>query len=201
MRVIRDTMIIAVLLALIAVLGDVHRLLKTTTTMVADTQQRLDYTSQDLNAVLLHTDLIMGRIERASRAQEQVSQKSLQLLNETSAVLVRTDKVLSQLQSSTADIDAQTVRTLQDLQPVMAQAQKTLADTDKQVSDPAIDQMLADMAASAQNVALMTGHINATTADIQTEVHQMTKPSSLVKQSFEWAGKLLGLVANGRLAF
>jgi hypothetical protein len=150
--------------------------------LVVETKERLVYTSQDLNAVLLHTDQVVGNVARLSEQQAHIGKKSLEVLDNVNVVLRRTDQVLTQVQDATEHIDSATVATLQDLQPVLSQSRNTLVDLDRLVSDPSLKKSLDNTAAITANAVTATNNVALTTARIDHKVEQMLKPVSLIKR-------------------
>lgn len=90
---------------------------------------------------------------------------------------------------------------LTDMGKATQQLQKTLADADTRITDPAIQKTMDSVAESGAHLASITEHVDKTTAKVEQgvtyEVDQLMKPVKKVKVALEFlatiAGKFLGL--------
>jgi hypothetical protein len=94
--------------------------------------------------------------------------------------------IQQQIAQSTVQTMATLNTTVQNVQPVLAEAQHTIAglgtvaaDVDKQVSDPAVTEILHHLDGT-------TASVEATTKDLQQEVHSITHPG-WAHRMWEWS--------------
>jgi len=106
-----------------------------------------------------------------------------QVIGDVHTAMITTTATIASIQPVTAAATSTlqtTQATVQALQAPIAALQPVIAHTDALVSDPALT-------ATISNVASTTGHLDATAADVQQEVHSFTHPTWLHKI---WGGLL-----------
>lgn len=152
--------------------------------LVTETQRRIKDTSQNLNAILLHVDIVAGRIERVSRSQEQASNKYIAILNHT-------DRLITDSQGNMDQITAHTVQAMDSLQPPMKDLDATVQALNHIVADENIPKTLAAVQASAASVAVTANNVARTTDNVDKIVahyeKQVTAPVSFMKRVASYA--------------
>jgi len=174
---------------------------------------KAELTLEHVNRATIAVGAAAGNLEKGSRQWELASKAQAA---QSTAVLSETHATLAQIRSSVTHLDASLTtlgialnsaiehqdRSLLETQSQLrfsltamnqatVQLQKTLADTDRTISDPSIHKSLDSLAEASQNAATATQHLAATTADIQEGVHyevkQLEAPVTKVKAVFNVA--------------
>ena len=125
----------------------------------------LSRTAASLTTLIRNTDHQVNAILLPSLANtvSQNDQRLTQLVTDTDATVVAMGKTSTQATAA------------------MALATQDLADAGKILGDPANQETVRQTAIFAKNAAETSEHLDATTADIQVKVHQMTRPASWAK--------------------
>jgi hypothetical protein len=129
----------------------------------------LNTTSTSLTAFIAHTDDNVNAI----------------LIPQLSSALAANNARLAQLEADTDQTVLALGATSKNAADAMTQATQTLAAAGKVLGDPAIPRIIANTETASQNVASTSAHVDAASADIQTKVHEMTRPASFVKRLAE----------------
>jgi hypothetical protein len=139
-------------------------------------------TSHMLNALLIHADLIVGRAERTSRTQEaywdMMALKSARLLDNA-------NKVVVDLDANQNAISSASVASLKELQRSIVLLGETAQHTDQTINGPEIKQILGNVNAGTAQLATSAAHVEATTKDVQDQVHKITHPK-LITSIANW---------------
>jgi hypothetical protein len=135
-------------------------------------------TSRMVNANLIHADLILGRAERVSRRQEaywdMMALKSARLLDNANKVVVDID-------ANQNAISSESVASLKELQRSIVLLGETAQHTDQTINGPEIKQILGNVNAGTAQLATSAAHVEATTKDVQDQVHSITHPKIATK--------------------
>jgi hypothetical protein len=212
MKVAVQAFLCLVLLALTAFLGElaysIHQL-----------RPKLEVTVSNADRALIAAGAAAGNLERASRAWEQASKEqsaqTTKAMSNVSAAakglstfVSRTDaSVNSSLfpqiteairQQNAALLTSQNAlqSNLSQIAQATTQLQKTLADADKVIADPAIKESVDSLAFSSQNLVVATSEGAASMQDVHKaldyEIHELTKPVSKLKAAMEFAATIIG---------
>lgn len=158
--------------------------------LIAETQKRLVYTDQNVNAMLVQLGLVADNVRRATDAQKEATAKELQILQHT-------DDLLTQTQANVALLTSHTTATIDSFQVPLARMDQTLQDLNKVVADGNITQTLANVQETSKQTAIAAAHIAQTSDDVRKVADHyeatLTHPVSIVKNIFK--GALVGLRA------
>jgi hypothetical protein len=147
-------------------------------------------TSHMVNANLIHADLILGRAERVSRRQEaywdMMALKSARLLDNA-------NKVVVDLDANQNAITAESVASLKELQRSIVLLGETTQHTDQTINGPEIKQILGNVNAGTAQLATSAAHVEATTKDVQDQVHKITHPK-LITSIANWTLRVVHAV-------
>jgi hypothetical protein len=192
LKQIRDVAVIILLASLIVlanrayyVLDDVEKTSAQARETLAQAKETLvtvdksvSDTSRMVNANLIHADLILGRAERVSRRQEaywdMMALKSARLLDNA-------NKVVVDLDANQNAITAESVASLKELQRSIVLLGETAQHTDQSINGPEIKQILGNVNAGTAQLAASAAHVEATTKDVQDQVHSITHPKIATK--------------------
>ncbi len=177
---------------------DAHRLALDTDKAVRDLEATLQAQGANLSADEMHLDLVLDHLDGTisqlhqaaveertywlkTSADSDKTVKALRLaVDRASLLLDHTDKQLNG--ALLPDIDRELQLTSQSAQMSIAslgQASDILA---LQLNDPAISQVAEHLNDASKSVAATADHLDKATADIERDVHRLTKPPSLIKQ-------------------
>jgi len=148
-------------------------------------------TAQNVNAVLVQVQGVaadLGKTATDERAYwNKTAKESSDAARDLRALLARTDRSLND--HLLPDLDREVNATAAAAQLGMESIAHSADTLTFQLSDPAIAQMAehlnaasASVGAAAQNTAEATAHLDKATADIETAVHRVTKPPTMLKQ-------------------
>jgi hypothetical protein len=194
LKQIRDVAVIILLAALIVlanmayyVLDDFRKTEAQATQTLATIDKSVSDTSRMVNANLIHADLILGRAERVSRRQEaywdMMALKSARLLDNA-------NKVVVDLDTNQNAISSESVASLKELQRSIVLLGETAQHTDQTINGPEIKQILGNVNAGTARLATSAAHVEATTKDVQEQVHSITHPRALTKVA-NWTLKIV----------
>lgn len=151
-----------------------------------------------LDSVLSHVDATVSQLDLAAAEQRAYWQKTssdsdktvkaLRLaVDRASLLLDHTDKQLNS--SLLPDIDREFILTTQQTQRSIGSIGQAGDALTLQLNDPAIAEMAEHLneaatnaAAASKSVADGTAHLDKATADIEQEVHRLTRPPSMAKR-------------------
>jgi hypothetical protein len=160
------------------VLDDFRKTEAQATQTLATIDKSVSDTSRMVNANLIHADLILGRTERATRSQEaywdMMALKSARLLDNA-------NKVVVDLDANQNAISSESVASLKELQRSIVLLGETAQHTDQTINGPEIKQILGNVNAGTAQLATSAAHVEATTKDVQDQVHSITHPKILTK--------------------
>jgi hypothetical protein len=160
------------------VLDDFRKTEAQATQTLATIDKSVSDTSRMVNANLIHADLILGRAERVSRRQEaywdMMALKSARLLDNA-------NKVVVDLDANQNAITAESVASLKELQRSIVLLGETAQHTDQTINGPEIKQILGNVNAGTAQLATSSAHVEATTKDVQEQVHSITHPKIATK--------------------
>jgi cytochrome c556 len=192
LKQIRDVAVIILLASLIVlanrayyVLDDVEKTSAQARETLAQAKETLvtvdksvSDTSRMVNANLIHADLILGRAERVSRRQEaywdMMALKSARLLDNA-------NKVVVDLDANQNAITTESVASLKELQRSIVLLGEAAQHTDQSINGPEIKQILGNVNAGTAQLAASAAHVEATTKDVQDQVHSITHPKIATK--------------------
>jgi hypothetical protein len=204
LKQIRDVAVIILLASLIVlanrayyVLDDVEKTSAQARETLAQAKETLvtvdksvSDTSRMVNANLIHADLILGRAERVSRRQEaywdMMALKSARLLDNA-------NKVVVDLDANQNAITAESVASLKELQRSIVLLGETAQHTDQSINGPEIKQILGNVNAGTAQLAASAAHVEATTKDVQDQVHSITHPK-LITSIANWTLRVVHAV-------
>jgi ABC-type transporter Mla subunit MlaD len=159
-----------------------------TRALVADARSKVDDTSSNLNAILIQAGLAADQARQASVEQRDYLK---QLNGNLDRTFSHVNELLAQAQDTTQtvggdvhQISQATVTALNGLPPVLDQANKTLAASEKVISDPNIPATVAEVNKSMVAVTGTMQNVEKTTAHVEKKVDEMTRPVSWVKRVF-----------------
>jgi hypothetical protein len=175
------------LLSVAVMCGTVSYSVVTVNKHLSATLMKLDDEIDEAHRLTLEAGLTVMEARKASVREVQYldawNKGISQALNDLHGVMVETRSAVGSIQPVAVTTEA----TIRALQAPIAQAntdlaalQPVIAHTDALVSDPALT-------ATISNVESTTGHLDATAADVQQEVHSLTHPTWLHKL---WGGLL-----------
>jgi hypothetical protein len=160
------------------VLDDFRKTEAQATQTLATIDKSVSDTSRMVNANLIHADLILGRAERVSRRQEaywdMMALKSARLLDNA-------NKVVVDLDANQNAISSESVASLKELQRSIVLLGETAQHTDQTINGPEIKQILGNVNAGTAQLATSAAHVEATTKDVQDQVHSITHPKIATK--------------------
>jgi hypothetical protein len=160
------------------VLEDFRKTEAQATQTLATIDKSVSDTSRMVNANLIHADLILGRAERVSRRQEaywdMMALKSARLLDNA-------NKVVVDLDANQNAISSESVASLKELQRSIVLLGETAQHTDQTINGPEIKQILGNVNAGTAQLATSAAHVEATTKDVQDQVHSITHPKIATK--------------------
>jgi hypothetical protein len=160
------------------VLDDFRKTEAQATQTLATIDKSVSDTSRMVNANLIHADLILGRAERVSRRQEaywdMMALKSARLLDNA-------NKVVVDLDANQNAITTESVASLKELQRSVVLLGETAQHTDQTINGPEIKQILGNVNAGTAQLATSAAHVEATTKDVQDQVHSITHPKIATK--------------------
>jgi hypothetical protein len=160
------------------VLDDFRKTEAQATQTLATIDKSVSDTSRMVNANLIHADLILGRAERVSRRQEaywdMMALKSARLLDNA-------NKVVVDLDANQNAITSESVASLKELQRSLVLLGETAQHTDQTINGPEIKQILGNVNAGTAQLATSAAHVEATTKDVQDQVHSITHPKIATK--------------------
>jgi ABC-type transporter Mla subunit MlaD len=148
-------------------------------------------TVQNLNITLIHVQGVVADLQKTTTEERaywnKTAKESSDAARDLRALLARTDRSLND--HLLPDLDREVNATAAAAQTGMESIAHSADTLTFQLNDPAIAQMAehlnvasASVAGAAQNTADATAHLDKATADIETAVHRMTKPPSVLKQ-------------------
>jgi len=164
---------------------------------IRDVQRRLDDTSQNLNAALIQAGLATDEARRASVEQRQYWSRISQ---ETIALIGDADRTINGLNETQAGVGRDLHGTsqaaeaaLQEVAPLLRELQKTTARANVLAGDPNIERSIQSFANSAENLDRTMVSVAGVAHDVQTRIHDMTKPKKWVvtvgEKLLDWAFK------------
>lgn len=149
-------------------------------------------TSSMVNANLIHADLIMGRLERVSRDQETYWKMAS---GKTSQALDNANRVLTNLATTTQDLDKNlnqvsqsATETLNQVQPTLQATTQAINSVNNLVSDPSVKDTLKNVDQGTTQAVGILKNTNDTTADIKQKVHDTLHP--------KWPQRVYGWLKN-----
>jgi hypothetical protein len=158
------------------------------TMTTTEAHERMVGTSQNLNAILIQVGIASDEARRAASEQRvywnKVGAESVLAIQKTNDVLTTAQKTLNSIDDSQKLIAATTIKSLEGV-PVTIQASTNamneaaldLQTTNRILSDPNIPQTLAHLNETA-------GHLDNTSASIDTAVKRWTKPGNFFRSLF-----------------
>jgi hypothetical protein len=174
------------------VLDDFRKTEAQATQTLATIDKSVSDTSRMVNANLIHADLILGRAERVSRRQEaywdMMALKSARLLDNA-------NKVVVDLDANQNAITTESVASLQELQRSIVLLGETAQHTDQTINGPEIKQILGNVNAGTAQLATSAAHVEATTKDVQEQVHKITHPK-LITSIANWTLRVVHAVGS-----
>jgi hypothetical protein len=172
------------------VLDDFRKTEAQATQTLATIDKSVSDTSRMVNANLIHADLILGRAERVSRRQEaywdMMALKSARLLDNA-------NKVVVDLDANQNAITSESVASLKELQRSIVLLGETAQHTDQTINGPEIKQILGNVNAGTAQLATSAAHVEATTKDVQDQVHKFTHPK-LITSIANWTLRVVHAV-------
>jgi hypothetical protein len=172
------------------VLEDFRKTEAQATQTLATIDKSVSDTSRMVNANLIHADLILGRAERVSRRQEaywdMMALKSARLLDNA-------NKVVVDLDANQNAITSESVASLKELQRSIVLLGETAQHTDQTINGPEIKQILGNVNAGTAQLATSAAHVEATTKDVQDQVHKITHPK-LITSIANWTLRVVHAV-------
>jgi hypothetical protein len=172
------------------VLEDFRKTEAQATQTLATIDKSVSDTSRMVNANLIHADLILGRAERVSRRQEaywdMMALKSARLLDNANKVVVDVD-------ANQNAITAESVAALKQLNQSIVLLGETAQHTDQTINGPEIKQILGNVNAGTAQLATSAAHVEATTKDVQDQVHKITHPK-LITSIANWTLRVVHAV-------
>lgn len=164
-----------------------------------DLRVRVDHTSQNLNANLIHLDLILGRAERISRSQEaywtMMQAKGAVTMDRANAVLVELEDTIQHTRAGSDRVSDETVQVLVELKKAIQQTNQTMQAAEKVVSDPNLPATIANINKASAQVADTSVAVTGTAQDLQGAVHAWTHPKPIVKVA-DWTLKAIRAVGS-----
>jgi hypothetical protein len=174
------------------VLEDFRKTEAQATQTLATIDRSVSDTSRMVNANLIHADLILGRAERVSRRQEaywdMMALKSARLLDNA-------NKVVIDLDANQNAISAESVASLKELQRSIVLLGETAQHTDQTINGPEIKQILGNVNAGTAQLATSAAHVEATTKDVQDQVHKITHPK-IITSIANWTLRVVHAVGS-----
>jgi hypothetical protein len=174
------------------VLEDFRKTEAQATQTLATIDKSVSDTSRMVNVNLIHADLILGRAERVSRRQEaywdMMALKSARLLDNA-------NKVVVDLDTNQNAITSASVASLKELQRSIVLLGETAQHTDQTINGPEIKQILGNVNAGTAQLATSAAHVEATTKDVQDQVHKITHPK-LITSIANWALRVVHAVGS-----
>jgi hypothetical protein len=174
------------------VLDDFRKTEAQATQTLATIDKSVSDTSRMVNANLIHADLILGRAERVSRRQEaywdMMALKSARLLDNA-------NKVVVDLDANQNAITSESVASLKELQRSIVLLGETAQHTDQTINGPEIKQILGNVNAGTAQLATSAAHVEATTKDVQEQVHKITHPK-LITSIANWTLRVVHAVGS-----
>lgn len=168
MKLAKDILILALLLCLIELAGVVNRMLKHVDQLTVEANTRMVGTSQNVNALLIQLGLTADNVRRASMSEQQVSKKTLALLDHTDGLISSTQANVTQITqhaNTTLDglgtLEAALTNTLNTgVVPTLEQLRQAIASVDKNLlQDPDIKTVLAELAKTSEHVDVSSEHV------------------------------------------
>jgi hypothetical protein len=216
MKFVRDLLAVVVLVLLVFILGMVAH-------VVYQVGPKLDGLVTDADRTIVIAAGAATNVEKASRAWESASkdqasatltamQSVTAVAKQVSVFISKTDDSINSrfvpaLQTSLEQQNASLLANqsqfsseMKDMEAATQQLQKTLADADAVIADPAMKETLANAATSSQNLASATADAAGTMKDVRIavdhEVKVLLAPANKVKVVvmliLQAAGKFLG---------
>jgi hypothetical protein len=194
MKIVKAIMLLAATFCMTAIgifFVEMAKTARETQTLVADAQADMAATNKKVQAILLHLDRTAGEVAIASTKEQEVSRKTI-------AILDHADRLLTQTENNTNEITSHTVQAIDQLPPLLVSLRDTTEAAKNLVSDRRIVESLQNIDETTKQAAGAMDNVNQSTANLKKKTDELLKPASLSVRIATWT---LRVLAGARDAF